>query len=95
MSTSPVTDDVEITDEELTALALAADPDESLDADAVPFESELRDEGSLLPAWYMPVPARFDRTGGRSVVALVIVGALLALNALGLCVTYGYLEIAH
>jgi len=49
-------DDIEISDEELTLLAMAADPDAELGADAVP----LRPEGGfpeLLPSWYMPVPA--------------------------------------
>ena len=47
-------DDVLISDEELTALALAADPTELLDDDAVPFDGGSAE--GLLPDWYMPAP---------------------------------------
>ena len=82
-----------ISDEELTALALAADPDAPLDADAVPFASLDTTFPELLPSWYMPAPMSF-RPRRRRVVVGLIVGSLLVLNGLGLCVTYGYLEIA-
>ena len=50
-----MSDDLDpFSDDELTALALAADPTEMLDDDAVPFEGE-RSVG-LLPDWYMPAP---------------------------------------
>ena len=42
-------------DDELAALALAADPDQPVDADAVPFVAGSTAPG-LLPAWYMPAP---------------------------------------
>ena len=48
-----------ISDEELTALALAADPDEPLSADAVPLADYLAEGFGPLPEWYMaPVMAR-------------------------------------
>ena len=80
-----------ISDEELTALALAADPDAPLGDDAAPW---IVDDGhaALLPAWYMPAAVRAGRRH-RVVVALII-GALLVVNGAGLCVTYGFPEIA-
>lgn len=82
-----------LTDAELTALALAADPDPVIDPDAVPFGLA---EGAfdLLPAWYMPAPATAGGARRRNaVVAAVVIGSLLFVNALGLCITYGRLEI--
>ena len=86
-------DEVAITDEELTALALAADPHEALDDDAVPLSSLLMEYPELLPSWYMPAPGGFTRTPRRAAVVVVIILALIAVNAVGLCVTSGHLEI--
>ena len=82
-----------IADDELVALALAADPDQPLDPDAVPFVAD-PDRPGLLPAWYMPAPAA--RGGGRTrrLVIAGIILALLVVNGAGLCVTYGFPEIA-
>lgn len=83
---------LDVSDAELTALALAADPDQPLDPQAVPFgDPELP---GLLPAWYMPVP--MARATGRVQRLLVggIIVALLAVSSAGLCVTYGYPKIA-
>lgn len=85
----------EISDEELTALALAADPDSAVDLDAVPWASDDQTFPELLPAWYMPVPAVGAGSSRRhKVVVSLIIGSLLVVNALGLCVTSGFLEIA-
>ncbi len=88
--------DVEISDEELTALALAADPDVALGDDAVPFGSSdttADPDHALLPAWYMPLGLRrADRT--RRFVIAGIIGALIVVNGAGLCVTYGLPQIA-
>jgi len=86
-----VPDDVEesdfITDEELTSLALAADPDLPIPDDAVPFGID-GTAIELLPSWYMPAPSlRHSRT--RTVVFAGIVFSLLVINVMGLCVTYG------
>jgi hypothetical protein len=87
-------DDVVISDEELTALALAADPDVVVDDDAVPFGTPAtgHEVPPLLPAWYMPVACRAGRT--RRFVLAGIIGALLVVNGAGLCVTYGLPQIA-
>lgn len=86
-------DSEQIGDDELAALAVAADPDQPLDPDAVPFVAD-PDRQGLLPAWYMPAPA--VRNGGRTrrLVIAGIVLALLIVNGAGLCVTYGFPEIA-
>ena len=52
--------DAPLTDAELTALAMAADPDAPLDEDAVPLHIHLAQfAGAALPSWYMaPATAR-------------------------------------
>jgi len=81
----------EVSDEELTALALAADPDMPVDRDA-PSLTDLvaPDSVGLLPTWYMPgVAGSPPLTAWRRSVALVIVAAFLLITAYGLCNTYG------
>jgi len=81
-----------ITDEELTALALAADPDTEVDVDAVPLDLWGGDGPARpLPEWYMPVPMGTPRAlrGWRRAVGLVVVASFLLINAYGLCSTYG------
>jgi hypothetical protein len=81
------------TDDELTALALAGDPDAPIPDDAVALG--WNDLGApLLPEWYMPAPHSFRRTRPRAIAVAAIVGALLLVNGVGLCVTYGLPEIA-
>ena len=78
----------EITDDELTALALSADPSEPLDPDAVPIQAYLASEAPL-PEWYMaPVMARHSARWQRLVI-LAIIGAFVLIEAVGLCSTYG------
>jgi hypothetical protein len=84
--------DVEISDEELTALALEADPDAEVGDDAIPLRTD--DDGALLPPWYMPVPRLRGGGRGRRLVFATIIGALLVVNGAGLCVTYGFPSIA-
>jgi len=86
-----------LTDEELTALALAADPDIPVGDDAVclwEFVGSGTDD--LLPEWYMPPPAAgLRRLGGwRRWVILLIVASFLAIEAYGLCSTYGRVVLA-
>jgi hypothetical protein len=85
--------DFDISDEELTALALAADPDMPVADDAVPLHS-LRAEGEpLLPEWYMPVSASRARSDWRAVVAVAISAGLVLINAFAICVTNGFPQI--
>lgn len=85
-------DVVSITAEELEAEALAADPDTPLDPDAVPFDPNPGD-ASLLPSWYMPMPRRVRRSRRTRIVVALVVLSILVVNGVGLCVTYGHLEI--
>lgn len=83
----------EIPDDELARIALSADPDPVLPADAEPLV--LGDESTgLLPEWYMPAPRGLRRTTGRRVAVAGVVISLLVVNGAGLCVTYGWPEIA-
>ena len=80
-----------LTDAELTALALAAEPEQGVDADAVPIDVYLARADQPLPAWYMPpVMARTSGRLRRGVI-LAVVGAFLLIEAFGLCSTYGQL----
>ena len=81
-----------ISDEELAALALAADPDRPLDPDAVPIPLVSGMAGQL-PEWYMP-PTSSVRGTARRVLLGGLVIALVVINGAGLCVTYGLPEIA-
>jgi hypothetical protein len=88
-----------VEDAELCAEALAADPDPSVPADAVSLW-ELTGEGPapVLPGWYMPAPMQPRRFTGwrrrllRWNVALII-ASFVAINAAGLCNTYGQLHL--
>jgi hypothetical protein len=88
------TNEEPLTDAELTALALAADPAAPLGDDAVPISLHLAQFGAALPLWYMP-PA-IARGGRRWKVPIVIavVSAFLLIEGLGLCNTYGQLVFA-
>ena len=81
-----------LTDEELAAFALAADPDSPVDDDAVCLWqlTEPATDG-LLPGWYMPSPAvgRRQLRGWRRWVVILIIVSFVAINAYGLCSTYG------
>jgi len=87
-----VTVDEVISDDELAALAMAADPDAALADDAVAW-SGAAPVHELLPAWYMPPAARVGGRRRRIMVGL-LVASFVAVNAAGLCVTYGFPEIA-
>jgi hypothetical protein len=79
------------TDEELTALALAADPNAPLEATAIPLADSSSASFGLLPSWYMPAIALGTAQRYWKIVVVVLVAALLAIEAAGLCSTYGQL----
>ena len=84
-----------ISDDELTALALAADPDCEIDGAAVPLAAMASEDGDdLLPAWYMPSPMARTRLlhGWRRNVVLLLIASFILINAAGLCVTYGWVQ---
>ncbi len=86
--------DEPFTDKELMDLALAADPDTAVAADAVPIDEVLRPEDARnaddgLPSWYMPAIASTSLHGWRRRVVLVIVISFVGTAAYGFCTTYG------
>jgi hypothetical protein len=83
-----------VSDDELSAEALAADPDAVLGDGAVPLRFASGSFPELLPAWYMPVPAAVGGGPRRKLAVIAIVASLLLINGLGLCVTYGFIQIA-
>lgn len=85
--------DLDITDEELAELALAADPDVPIGDDAVPFHSMQAAGTPLLPEWYMPVAPSRPRSDWRAAVAVAISVGLVLINAFAICVTNGFPEI--
>jgi hypothetical protein len=81
------------TDAELTALALAADPDAPLDEDAVPMSMYLAHLQIALPDWYMPSAMVQGCKRWRIPIILLIVSAFLIIEGLGLCNTFGQLTL--
>ncbi len=89
----------DLTDAELTALALAADPDAPVGDDAVSLWELTGDpHAGPLPSWYMPAPMRAPRFSGwrawavRSGVVSVV-ASFVVINAAGLCNTYGQIHL--
>lgn len=78
----------EFTDDELTALAMAADPNPTIPDDAVPFGTCDEPVEGLLPDWYMPAPGSRP-SAPRTVVLAGVAVALFVINVGGVCVTYG------
>ena len=85
---------VVLTDDELCALALAADPDAQPPDDAVPFGDVSGDGDALLPSWYFPVPVGRRVRGWRRPVVVLLAGGFVLVSACGLCCTYGALVMA-
>jgi hypothetical protein len=91
--------DVDLNDDELTALALAADPDLPVDDDAIDvWEYVGVGRPEPLPSWYMPAPMHPRRIEGwRRVVVwcgvVSVIASFVAINACGLCNTYGQLHL--
>ncbi len=83
-----------ITDEELTALALAADPKMVLSADAVPLNLNTVQFAGALPQWYMPAATAGGSSRWRLPVIGIIIAAFLIIDGLGLCNTFGLLSFA-
>lgn len=81
------------TDAELTALALAADPDLPLDDSAVPISVYLSQLPIRLPDWYMPPAMVRGCKRWRIPIVLTIVAAFLIIEAFGLCNTFGQLTL--
>jgi hypothetical protein len=80
-----------ITDEELTALALAAAGDDDLAPDAQPWADAMAPGSDLLPSWYMPGTVRHTRSRWHSAIVILIVAGFVIINLAGFCITYGHL----
>lgn len=83
-----------VSDDELEALALAADPDTAVAADAVClWDLAGWGRGELLPSWYMPapIPGRAAPRWQRWVIGLIVASFLL-IDGYGLCSTYGWVS---
>jgi hypothetical protein len=78
-----------LSDDELTALALAADPSQPIDRDSVPIDVYLGRCVGSLPEWYMPSVRSRARRGWLKLGVLGMIALLLLIEALGLCTTYG------
>jgi hypothetical protein len=93
---TPTTTAPLLTDEELAAEALAADPAAALDADAISFW-DVADTGHSqpLPAWYMPAPigGGAPLRGWRRRVVYAVIVSFLTITAYGLCNTYGQIDL--
>jgi hypothetical protein len=85
---------VTLSDEELTAMALAADPNAPIDRDAVPWLGGSAAHQSLLPDWYMPSPMAIRHGRGTQFAIIFIVLGFLIIDAFGLCVTSGFISLA-
>ncbi len=84
-------DEVEFTDEELTELALDAEPFDPFDPDVEQFGDHDPNRFPLLPQWYMPAPG-ITRSKGRAAVMFGFAIALVVINVGGFCVTWGWPE---
>ena len=78
-----------LTDDELTRLALAAAPMAVPAGDAVPLAEFLAEDDGLLPTWYMPAPMTRLRPRWQRAVVLLLIVAFVAIEAAGLCSTFG------
>ena len=87
--TEPALDDAPLTEAELTELALSEFPGQPAAADAVPLADYLGEDPGLLPGWYMPTPMTRIRPRWRTPVVVAIVAAFVAIEAFGLCSTFG------
>jgi hypothetical protein len=89
----PTSSSEPLSDDELSALALAADPAAPLDPDAVAWNGAMLHRPGLLPDWYMPTPASGRPGRWPRAVVLGLVAGFLLINAFGLCVTSGFISI--
>jgi hypothetical protein len=84
--------DSPLSDEELTRLAMAADPDAPLSDDAIPLRIHLAQfAGAALPEWYMPPALGGSGRRWRTPIVVAIISAFVLIEALGLCNTFGQL----
>jgi hypothetical protein len=83
-----------LSDDELTEIALAADPDAPINLDAQPWHFSQGISRNLLPEWYMPIPMARGRGRGAQIAAVSVVVGMVVVCAFGLCITSGFLQLA-
>jgi hypothetical protein len=87
--------DSPLSDEELTRLAMAADPDAPLSKEAIPLSLHLaKFAGAALPEWYMAPAMASGGRRWRTPIVVSIIAAFVLIEALGLCNTFGQLTLA-
>jgi hypothetical protein len=82
-----------LTDAELTALALGAEPFTQLPNDETSTTGPLLIGGGALPLWYMPPVTRRAKSRWTMPLVVAVVAAFLLIDAMGLCNTYGLLSL--
>jgi len=82
-----------LTDAELTTLALSGVPLDDSGGTPVPMDVYLATSRGPLPDWYMPAPLARVGVRWRIPVVGVIVAAFLLIEILGLCNTFGQLQL--
>ncbi len=87
-------EELPFSEEELAELALAADPEEALAADAVPLPLYLGSLPLMLPQWYMPPALATTSKRWRIALVIALVVAFVMIDAWGLCSTYGSVTLA-
>lgn len=83
-----------ISDEELTELALAADPSTPIDITTTPWRGAWSSGPLLIPEWYMPRPSGSSRRRGALILIGLVLAGFLTIDAFGLCITSGFLSLA-
>lgn len=84
-------DRVTFTDEELTEMALGAEPFDPFDPGVERFGDDDPTEFAVIPRWYMPAPG-IPRSRGKAAVMLGFAFSLIIGTVGGFCVTYGVPE---
>ena len=82
-----------LTDAELTARALGAEPFTQLPDDETSVGGPLLIGGGALPLWYMPPVTRRAKSRWTTPVVVAVIAAFLLIDAMGLCNTYGLLTL--
>ena len=88
--------DTSISDDELAALAMAADPDIALGVDATClWDLQGFAPETNLPTWYMSAPMARTQVvrGWRRRAIVLVIAAFLTIDMYGLCNTYGDLRV--